>query len=99
MKLKENVDSKKVVDIINRVTKEIADKKLGITTKTFYRVSHPEKFLRTENCKTLAEAEEYILEMKEKANIWMDKKIRDLQFNRACELYIERVTEKSERLQ
>ncbi len=73
--------------------------KLKETTKTFYRVSHPEKFFGSANCKTLAEAQEYIEEMKEKANRWMDKKMGDLQFNKACELYIERVTEKLERIQ
>tara|TARA_R100001015_G_C4619378_1_gene176088 strand:+ start:1147 stop:1431 length:285 start_codon:yes stop_codon:yes gene_type:complete len=93
MKLKENVDSKKVVDIINRVNQEIADKKLGIITKTFYRVSHPSHCFSPSYFETLAEAENHIsvtaYHIGESAEYWK---------KHASELYIERVTQKAERV-
>jgi len=93
MKLKENVDSKKVVDIINRVNQEIADKKLGVTTKTFYRVSHPSGCFSPSNFQTLAEAENHITDVSKRTGdcdeYWQQH---------ASELYIERITQKTERV-
>ena len=61
-----NMNTKRTVEIANKILQEIEDKKNGLTRLTFYRVITPSTFSNQTYIKTLDEAKEWISEWSKK---------------------------------